>query len=107
VPTTGVRAIETQGAHDRPPARCRHVNWKDGPQCPDCYARDEPPIYSAPRADDACKRISAILVAALSGSGEAYRTADGFIRWGRVETDMHAAIRAAMHGDDARARGRE
>lgn len=23
-------------------APCRHVNWKSGPQCPDCYVRDEP-----------------------------------------------------------------
>lgn len=38
------------------------------------------------------KEISTILQSAISGSDQDYRTGDGFIRWGLVETDINAEI---------------
>lgn len=41
------------------------------------------------------KRVAKILMAALDGSEPRYRL-DGYIRWGRVEQDIHEAIDAAF-----------
>jgi len=44
--------------------------------------------------------ISYILLSAVNGQSECYRTKDGFIRWGLVEKDIHNLIDVASgHGD--------
>lgn len=40
------------------------------------------------------QQVSHILSEALSGRNLRYRTEDGFIRWGRVESDIHEKIDA-------------
>lgn len=47
-------------------------------------------------AEDINRRISLILLAALSGSEPKYRTIDNFVRWGLVEEDMHKATYEAL-----------
>lgn len=43
-------------------------------------------------SDSLKEKVSSILRAALDGSEANYRTEDGYIRWGLVERDIHAAI---------------
>jgi hypothetical protein len=47
---------------------------------------------------DALKRdVSHILLGAINGEVEAYRTPQGYIRWGRVEQEIHDAIDQASN----------
>lgn len=46
-------------------------------------------------SDKLKEAISSILQSALNGTGKQYRM-DGYIRWGLVEKDIHAAIDAAL-----------
>jgi hypothetical protein len=38
------------------------------------------------------QRVSLLMSGAVAGTIPDYRTEDGYIRWGRVERDVHAAI---------------
>lgn len=38
------------------------------------------------------KKISRILLDAIGGHNKEYRTEDGFIKWGKVEKEMHEAV---------------
>ena len=44
--------------------------------------------------EKALKEIDAILLGALSGGEVKYRSEDGFVRWGLVQKDIHAALQS-------------
>ena len=42
------------------------------------------------------KKISRILLDAIGGHEKEYRTEDGFIKWGKVEREMHYAVNSEL-----------
>jgi hypothetical protein len=52
-------------------------------------------------ADEIKKSVSSILGGALSGVDEQYRMEDGYIMWGLVESDIHAAIDRHLTSDNS------
>lgn len=60
------------------------------------------------RADALKKKVSEILVGALSGQVASYRTPDGmFVRWKNVESDIFEAIEMIVENAEVCNRGRE
>jgi hypothetical protein len=47
---------------------------------------------SSATAETINKKISRILLDAIGGHNKQYRTEDGFIKWGKVEREMHEAV---------------
>ena len=47
-------------------------------------------------ADEINKEISEILLNTLSRAEHKYRTNDGYIRWGKVEKDIHLVVYKKM-----------
>lgn len=54
----------------------------------------------SPLASEIKEAVSTVLQDALRGAAE-YRTEDGFIRWGRVEADIHGNIESIIEEDGA------
>lgn len=51
-------------------------------------------------ADEINKSISTILRNALSNENNQYKTKEGYVRWGLVETDIHKAVTYHLTRDE-------
>jgi hypothetical protein len=67
-------------------------------ECADAGERDARSLAASscsPLLSELKKGVSSVLQTVVRGHSE-YRTEDGFLRWGRIESDIHGQIEAIL-----------
>lgn len=69
--------------------------WEKCPECGTRLGEDCRATPCSPLAVELKKAVSSVLQTVVRGHAE-YRTEDGFLRWGRIESDIHGQIEAIL-----------